>query len=214
MKWYAHNYLPLGGSGPRAVFDPALWITDGRAGAPLDPQPVVWVQSQPGLTDTNYNGPVSIAIKSGSGTAGASLWGATTVNAVNGVARFSGLSISKIGVGYRLTASAPGRASSDSNAFAIARGSQTINFAPLADKRYGDPPFPLSASASSGLPVSFSATGVCTVANSVVSLTGSGSCTITAGQVGGIFFTPAPPVVRTFLVVRSFDVYLPMLASL
>ncbi|MFL5803420.1 MAG: hypothetical protein ACJ8CR_16970, partial [Roseiflexaceae bacterium] len=108
VKWYAHNYLPLGGSGPRAVFDPALWITDGRAGAPLDPQPVVWVQSQPGLTDTNYNGPVSIAIKSGSGTAGASLWGATTVNAINGVARFSGLSISKIGVGYRLTASAPG----------------------------------------------------------------------------------------------------------
>ncbi|MFL5803077.1 MAG: hypothetical protein ACJ8CR_15235, partial [Roseiflexaceae bacterium] len=118
-----------------------------------------------------------------------------------------------------VTASQAGDASFEpapnvTRAFTIVKGDQTISFVPPPNKRYGDPPFPLSASASSGLPVSFSATGVCTIANGVVSLTGSGSCTITAGQVGSIFFTPAPPVVRTFLVVRSFDLYLPMLASL
>ena len=33
---------------------------------------------------------------------------------------------------------------------------QTITFGPLADKVFGDAPFALSATASSGLPVSFS----------------------------------------------------------
>ena len=56
---------------------------------------------------------------------------------------------------------------------------QTITFAALADKTFGDADFTVSATASSGLPVSFSATGNCTVLASTVHLTGAGSCTIT-----------------------------------
>jgi len=46
--------------------------------------------------------------------------------------------------------------------FAIAPATQTISFGPLADKAIADPDFPVSATASSGLAVSFSATGSCT----------------------------------------------------
>ncbi len=48
----------------------------------------------------------------------------------------------------------------------------------------GDPPFTVSATASSGLPVSFAASGNCTVNVALVTLTGAGSCTITASQAG------------------------------
>ena len=52
---------------------------------------------------------------------------------------------------------------------------QTINFGALADKTFGAPDFDLSATASSGLGVSFTATGDCTVSGSTVHITGAGS---------------------------------------
>src|SRR6185295_6879326 len=75
---------------------------------------------------------------------------------------------------------------------------QTLAFAPLADKIVGDPPFPVSATASSGLAVSFSASGACTVAASTVTLTGAGTCTVTATQGGNASYAAAAPVAQTF----------------
>ena len=80
---------------------------------------------------------------------------------------------------------------------------QTITFAPLADKTVGDPAFTVSAVASSGLPVSFAASGNCTVNVALVTLTGAGSCSITASQAGGSGFDPAADVMRTFSILAA-----------
>ena len=77
---------------------------------------------------------------------------------------------------------------------------QSITFNPLSDKTFGDPDFAVSASASSGLPVSFGASGACTVAGSTVHLTGTGSCTITADQAGDATYNAATQVLRTFAI--------------
>jgi hypothetical protein len=61
---------------------------------------------------------------------------------------------------------------------------QTIAFNPLAAKKLGDADFELTATASSGLPVSYTASGPCTVSGATVHVTGIGSCTITAKQAG------------------------------
>ena len=63
--------------------------------------------------------------------------------------------------------------------------------------RTATPDFTVSATASSGLPVSFSATDNCTVSGNVVHLTGAGSCTITASQAGDATYAPAPDVSQT-----------------
>ena len=84
--------------------------------------------------------------------------------------------------------------------FTIAKATQTITFAPLPDKTFGDPPVKLSATASSGLAVSFSATGSCTVSGNTVTLTRVGSCTVTASQAGDANYNAAPPVSQTFTV--------------
>jgi hypothetical protein len=70
---------------------------------------------------SGFNGPVTLAITGGTGALGANLLPSanTTVNAVNGVASFSGLSIDKIALGYKLTASIAGPLSVDSTAFNI-----------------------------------------------------------------------------------------------
>src|SRR5206468_8473715 len=83
-----------------------------------------------------------------------------------------------------------------SQTFAIAKANQTISFAPLPNKTFGDPDFPVNATASSGLTVTFAAAGQCTVSGNTVHLTAAGSCTITASQVGNANYNAAPDVPR------------------
>src|SRR4030095_1813901 len=68
--------------------------------------------------------------------------------------------------------------------FQIAKTDQSINFAALADQTFGNADFGLSATATSGLMVSFAATGNCSVAGSTVHLTGARSGPGTAAPGG------------------------------
>ncbi len=84
-----------------------------------------------------------------------------------------------------------------------APGAQTIDFPPISDRTYGDPDFAVSATASSGLPVSFTAAGDCTVAGGTVAITGAGACTVTAHQQGNAAVAPADDVARTLAIARA-----------
>jgi hypothetical protein len=64
----------------------------------------------------------------------------------------------------------------------VGKADQTITFGALANKSVGDPDFSLNATATSGLPVNFSASGECTSTGNTVHITNAGSCTITASQ--------------------------------
>jgi hypothetical protein len=87
--------------------------------------------------------------------------------------------------------------------FAIAKASQTITFGVLSGKNFGDPDFPVSATASSSLPVSLAAGGSCSVIGSTVHLTGAGSCTITASQAGDSNYNPAPDIPQSFSIAKD-----------
>jgi sugar lactone lactonase YvrE len=80
---------------------------------------------------------------------------------------------------------------------------QTINFGAVANQVVGTAPFTVSATASSGLPVSFASltSAVCTVSVATVTLVSAGTCTIQAMQAGNIDYTAATPVDQSFQVV-------------
>jgi len=81
---------------------------------------------------------------------------------------------------------------------------QTIDFAPLLDKSFGDADFDVSASASSGLTVTFGASGNCQMADAdTVHLTGAGTCNITASQAGDGSYNPAPDVEHSFHIAKA-----------
>jgi hypothetical protein len=80
---------------------------------------------------------------------------------------------------------------------------QTITFEPIGDKNYGDAPFEVTASASSGLPVSFTASGGCSVSGSTATIFEAGSCTITAHQPGNASYSPAEDVSHTFAISKA-----------
>jgi hypothetical protein len=80
------------------------------------------------------------------------------------------------------------------------KASQAITFGALPNKRFGDPDFKVGATASSGLAVSFAASGSCTVSGSTVHLTGPGSCTVSASQGGNASYNAAAGVSRSFSI--------------
>jgi sugar lactone lactonase YvrE len=80
--------------------------------------------------------------------------------------------------------------------------SQTITFGALSNIALGSAPFTLSATASSGLPVSFASTttSVCTVSGTTATLVAVDTCTIQATQAGNVNYSAATPVSQSFQV--------------
>jgi sugar lactone lactonase YvrE len=79
---------------------------------------------------------------------------------------------------------------------------QTITFRALSNVTLGVAPFSISATASSGLPVTFTSTTtpVCTVSGSTVTILATGTCSITATQGGNGSYAAATPVTQSFVV--------------
>lgn len=79
---------------------------------------------------------------------------------------------------------------------------QNVTFAqPVTPVTYGASAVSLSASSSSGLPVTFTGTsGVCFVSGNTLSIVGAGACTVTASQAGNTNYLPAPTISRPIVV--------------
>ncbi|MGZ5434555.1 MAG: DUF2341 domain-containing protein [Pyrinomonadaceae bacterium] len=80
---------------------------------------------------------------------------------------------------------------------------QSIAFEPISNKTYGDAPFGLNASASSGLPLTFAVvSGPATVSGNSVTISGAGTVTVRASQSGDTNYNPAAVDV-TFNVAKA-----------
>jgi len=97
----------------------------GISGVPFTPPLAVTVEDSSGKIVANSAAAVSLFFTTSSNTGGATLSGNTTVNAVNGVATFSDISIDKAGSYYSLTAASPGLASVISDTFPVKPGKPT-----------------------------------------------------------------------------------------
>jgi sugar lactone lactonase YvrE len=77
---------------------------------------------------------------------------------------------------------------------------EAITFKALPNVTYGVAPSTLTATASSGLPVSYSVTGPVTLSGNKLTVTGAGIVTVEAMQAGGSGHAAAVPVSRSFTV--------------
>jgi uncharacterized protein (TIGR03437 family) len=88
--------------------------------------------------------------------------------------------------------------------FAVTQASQTITFAVLSNKAFGSAPFTISATASSGLAVTFASNSdVCTISGATVTVAIAGDCTIQASQPGNASYNAAPAVDQSFTVAPA-----------
>ena len=94
--------------------------TNAVAGAAITPAVTVQVQDANGNAVTTSTASITVAI--GTNPGGGTLSGTKTLNAVNGLATFTGLSIDKVGSGYTLTAASTGLTGATSSPFNITPG--------------------------------------------------------------------------------------------
>jgi hypothetical protein len=89
--------------------------------------------------------------------------------------------------------------------FAVAKAIQSIAFAPLPNKTYGNPPFTVSATVSSRLAVTFSSstTTVCAVSGNTVTIVTGGTCTVKASQPGNANYVAAAAISQSFTITRA-----------
>ena len=80
---------------------------------------------------------------------------------------------------------------------------QTIAFGALPATTYGAALITLAATASSQLPVSYTVSGPANVAGSVLTITGAGTVSVTANQVGNNTYAAATPAVQSFAVAQA-----------
>ncbi len=85
------------------------------------------------------------------------------------------------------------------------RATQTLTFATLAARTFGENPFALTATATSGLPITFTSDNesVAMIAGSTVTIVGAGVANITASQPGNSNYLPAQSVTRPLLVNKA-----------
>ncbi|MEZ5414237.1 MAG: immunoglobulin domain-containing protein [Opitutaceae bacterium] len=95
-------------------------------------------------------------------------------------------------------------AGSASGTLVIAKASQTITFDALVDRAFTPSPLTLSATASSGLTVTFAVqSGPATLDGNQLTLTDTGSVTVRASQAGNGNYFAADPVDRSFNVTAN-----------
>jgi hypothetical protein len=131
------------------------------------------------------------------------------------VCSISGSTVSFIGAGTCvIDANQPGNANYNAatqvqQSFPVVKGSQTISFtsAAPAGAAVGGPTYTVTATATSGLPVTFaidpSASAVCTISGSTVSFIGTGTCVIDANQAGNANYNAAPQAQQSFAVAKG-----------
>jgi hypothetical protein len=91
----------------------------------------------------------------------------------------------------------------------VLKANQTITFNALPAKTTADADFGPGATASSGLPVSYSSsnTAVATIVSGKIHIVGPGTSTITASQGGDTNYNAAPEVQQTLTVTHSVTVF-------
>jgi hypothetical protein len=143
-------------------------------------------------------------------TASASSGLPVTFSVVSGLASLAGNVVTLLGTGsVTLRASQAGdatyaAAASVDQTFTVAKADQSITFAALPNRLLGDPPFALSATAGSGLPVTFSlVSGPASLSGSTLTMTNGGVVTVRAAQAGNANFNAAPNVDRSFTVFTN-----------
>ena len=132
-----------------------------------------------------------------------------TFTIVSGPATISGSTITLTGTGTVVVRAAQAgntnyaAASTVDQSFTV-MATQTITFGTLSAKTYGNAPFTVSATASSGLSPTFTiVSGPATISGSTVTLTGVGTVVVQAAQAGNTNYAAATSVNQSFTITQA-----------
>ncbi|QOW10575.1 T9SS type A sorting domain-containing protein [Kaistella flava (ex Peng et al. 2021)] len=172
---------------------------------PTIPPVIIGGQTVNGIfgTSLNYhietrNSPTSYAFATGALPAGLNL--NTTTGVISGTPTAAGTFSATV-----TATNGKGTSSAAAINFTIAKANQTINFAALATKQYGDNDFKLTGVSDSGLSIIYTSSNpaVATVSDNLVTVVGAGTAIITASQTGDNDYNAATEVSHSLTVTAK-----------
>jgi len=107
---------------------------------------------------------------------------------------------------YRVVGvNAEGTTNGADESFTVQSTPQTISFGALDTKTYGDSPYDLTATSTSGLAISYSSdnTAAARVSGSTVTIVGAGTANITASQAGNATYAAAANVIQQLTINKK-----------
>jgi len=143
-----------------------------------------------------------------------------TISILSGPATIISNTITPTGAGnVTLAADQPGNANyyaaqEVTTSFVVEPANQTIILPAIPIQSYGAGSIPLSATDSSGLPISYSVTGPASLSNNILTITGAGTVTVVANQAGSSNYNAASPVTNSFIVNPENQILSPPISSL
>ncbi|MGD0730331.1 MAG: sugar-binding protein, partial [Terracidiphilus sp.] len=181
------------------------------AAAPQVTQNVVVNQESQSITFTAPSSPVTYGVSPISLSATATSGLTVTFSVVSGPGTVSGSTLTVTGVGTIVVAANQAgntnysAASQVTQSVVVNQASQTITFTqPTTPVTYGVSPISLSATASSGLAVTFSvSSGPGTISGSTLTVTGVGTIVVAANQAGNADYTAATQVTKSVVVNQA-----------
>jgi BspA type Leucine rich repeat region (6 copies)/MBG domain len=195
-----NNWVTILGSGTATIIASQAGNDNWSAASPKTSALVVTKAVAPvtlsGLSQTYSGGAKSIVVT-------------TTPNNLPVTTTYNGSTNIPVNAGsYAVTArvNSPNYAGSRSGSLLIGKASNVITFPPMPGNTFGQSPYPLtSASASSGLPITYtsSAPGVARIASNTLTIVGAGTTIIRASQAGNGNYVVALPVARTLTVAKA-----------
>jgi alpha-tubulin suppressor-like RCC1 family protein len=195
--------------GPVQVLPATGFMTIGLLGGPVSDTAETFTITNTGATSVNWTATKTQAWTDISATSGTLASGASTTvtwtinsgaNALPAGDQMDTLTITDTDSGFSQTRPLVLTITS-------APLAQTISFPVLAPQLTTAAPFALTATASSGLPVTYTVvSGPATVSGSTLTLTGAtGSVTVRASQAGNTLYNAAPDVLRSFVIGAGFQ---------
>ncbi|MBX3735633.1 MAG: choice-of-anchor D domain-containing protein [Candidatus Didemnitutus sp.] len=195
--WTVYHYrlLVLGSQGTATSADATL-RTAGVAPS---------ISGQPAPQTAMVGGEASFAVTASGVPAPSYAWWRDSVEipgATTATLHLTDVQMSDAGAYRVVVSNAAGSVTSDSATLTVNRRAQSIAFDAIPNAKLGDAAFALSATASSGLAVSYASSDptIATIAGNLVTPVGAGTVTITASQPGDATYLPAADVSRNFVV--------------
>ena len=213
--WVDNNATSTIAKNTTTLIIPSNWIDYSTSGS------VPWLLSA--FNDTIYDPNTQTLIYGTPGTSNAGLFigynylifltnpttTAITINASTGVLTFPdtlsvGTYTISVLVGI-ITSTVYYAYNSNIYTLTVNKENQTITFNSLSDKVYGDSPFNLTASSTSGLTITYTSsdTSVATISGNTVTIVGAGNSTITASQSGNDYYNAATNVPQNLTVNKA-----------
>ena len=179
----------------------------GNVGGPFSPASQEYTLNNTGQTALNWTAGKTAAWVGLSATSGTLAAGASTTVTVSFATAANSLAAGSYNdtVSFSNTTNNNGNTTRGVALTVIAKASQTIDFTSPGAVTFGDASFALSATASSGLTVSYASSdpSVATVSGNTVTIVGAGNTTITASQTGDSNYDPATDVPQTLTVNKA-----------